>query len=85
MLALMSPEEMVPKDHPVRRIKSLTDDALRDLSPTFGAMYADGSRPSIPPETLLKSMLLMALYSVRSERQFCERFATTFSSSGSST
>ncbi len=74
MLALMSPEDMVPKDHPVRRIKKLADDALRDLSPTFDAMYASGwGRPSIPPETLLKSMLLIALYSVRSERQFCER------------
>jgi len=74
MLALMSPEEMVPKDHPVRRIKKLADEALAKLSPTFDAMYADGwGRPSIPPETLLKSMLLIALYSVRSERQFCER------------
>ena len=73
MLALMSPEEMVPKDHPVRRIKKLADDALKDLSPTFDAMYASEGRPSIPPETLLKSMLLIALYSVRSERQFCER------------
>ena len=73
MLALMSPEDMVPKDHPVRRIKKLADDALKDLSPTFDAMYASEGRPSIPPETLLKSMLLIALYSVRSERQFCER------------
>ncbi|MFO0681878.1 MAG: IS5 family transposase [Sandaracinus sp.] len=73
MLALMSPEEMVPKDHPVRRIKALADEALRELSPTFDAMYASEGRPSIPPETLLKSMLLIALYSVRSERQFCER------------
>lgn len=73
MLMLMSPEDMVPKDHPVRRIKKLADDALRDLSPIFDAMYAENGRPSIPPETLLKSLLLIALYSVRSERQFCER------------
>lgn len=73
MLMLMSPEEMVPKDHPIRRIKALAEQALRELSPTFDAMYSSTGRPSIPPETLLKSLLLIALYSVRSERQFCER------------
>lgn len=73
MLVLMSPEEMVPRDHPARRIKKLADEALRELSPTFDRMYANTGRPSIPPERLLKSMLLIALYSVRSERMFCER------------
>lgn len=73
MLVLMSPEQMVPKDHPARRIKRLADEALADLSPVFERMYASTGRPSIPPETLLKSMLLIALYSVRSERMFCER------------
>lgn len=73
MLMLMSPEEMVPRDHPIRRIKKLADDALRELSPVFDEMYASVGRPSIPPETLLKSLLLIALNSVRSERQFCER------------
>ena len=48
-------------------------EALRELSPVFDRMYAQGGRPSIPPERLLKSMLLMAFYSVRSERQFCEQ------------
>jgi transposase len=73
MLVLMSPEQMVPKDHPARRIKKLADEALTELSPVFEGMYAAIGRPSIPPETLLKSMLLIALYSVRSERMFCER------------
>ena len=73
MLVLMSPESVVPKDHPARRIKKFADQALGELSPTFDAMYAAGGRPSIPPERLLKSMLLIALYSVRSERMFCER------------
>ena len=54
-------------------VKKLADEGLRKLSPVFDAMYAEGGRPSIPPERLLKSMLLMALYSVRSERQFCEQ------------
>jgi transposase len=70
---LMSPETRVPPTHPLRAIKTLADEALRKLSPVFDAMYAEGGRPSIPPERLLKSMLLMALYSVRSERQFCEQ------------
>ena len=73
MLMLMSPETRVPQTHPLRAIKQLADGALAQLSPVFDAMYADGGRPSIPPERLLKSMLLIALYSVRSERQFCEQ------------
>jgi transposase len=73
MLVLMSPETRVPQAHPLRAIKKVADGALAKLSPVFDAMYAEGGRPSIPPERLLKSMLLMALYSVRSERQFCEQ------------
>jgi transposase len=73
MFSLVSPEQRVPKDHPVRRIKVLADAALAELSPVFDEMYGGGGRPSIPPETLLKSCLLIALFSVRSERQFCER------------
>ena len=73
MLMLMSPETRVPQAHPLRAIKKLADEALARLSPMFDAMYAEGGRPSIPPERLLKSMLLIALYSVRSERQFCEQ------------
>lgn len=73
MLVLMSPETRVPQTHPLRAIKKLADEALATLSPVFDAMYAEGGRPSIPPERLLKSMLLMALYTVRSERQFCEQ------------
>lgn len=73
MLSLVTPEQLVPKDHPVRRIKPIVDKALSELSPTFSRMYARTGRPSIPPEHLLKSCVLIALYSVRSERQFCER------------
>jgi len=73
MLCLMSPEERVPSSHPLRRIKALADAALREPSPTFDAMYSATGRPSIPPERLLKSTLLMALYTVRSERMFCEQ------------
>jgi transposase len=73
MLCLMSPESAVPPEHPIRAIKKLADQALDQLSPTFDAMYASTGRPSIPPERLLKAMLLMALYTVRSERLFCEQ------------
>jgi len=73
MLTLMGPEQRVPKDHPIRRIKELADAELRRLSPVFDEMYGTTGRPSIPPEVLLKSQLLIALFSVRSERQFCER------------
>jgi len=72
MLAFIDLEERVPHDHPLRTIKRLADEALADLSATFDAMYAKDGRPSIPPERLLKASLLIALYSVRSERAFCE-------------
>ncbi len=73
MLMLMSPESRVPKEHPIRQIKKLADAALSKLSPVFDAMYSGVGRPSIPPERLLKATLLMALYTIRSERQFCEQ------------
>jgi transposase len=72
MLAFIDLEERVPLDQPLRPIKALAEQALAELSPTFDAMYAESGRPSIPPERLLKASLLIALYSVRSERAFCE-------------
>jgi len=68
MLSLRTPEERVPADHPLRRVKDLADGALAALSPTFDKMYSRTGRPSIPPEQLLK-----AFFSVRSERLFCEQ------------
>ena len=73
MLTLMNPDSVVPKDHPIRGIKGLADDALSSMGATFDRMYATAGRPSIPPERLLKAQLLIALYSVRSERLFCEQ------------
>src|SRR5262245_39282084 len=73
MLSLVSPEKRVPADHPLRGIKFLADQALRQLSQRFDEMYSAVGRPSIPPDRLLKSTLLMALYTVRSERLFCEQ------------
>ena len=73
MLSTLTPEELVPTDHPLRRIKVIVDRALAELSPVFDAMYASNGRASIPPERLLKGCLLIALYSIRSERQLCEQ------------
>jgi transposase len=73
MLSLLSPEKRVPAKHPLRAVKVLADAALAELSPTFDAMYSGLGRPSIPPERLLKASLLMALYTLRSERMFCEQ------------
>jgi len=75
MVCLISPDQLVPPDHPLRRIKKLADGALKGLSPVFDQMYSRVGRPSIPPERLLKSLLLTALYSVRSERLFCEQLS----------
>lgn len=72
MLVVSKLDDRIPPDHPLRRIKVLADDVLKGLSPSFSRMYSKIGRPSIPPERLLKGMLLIALYSIRSERQFCE-------------
>jgi transposase len=73
MLLAVTPDSFIPDDHPIRRIKPVVESVLARLSPSFDAMYAERGRPSIPPEHLLKASLLIALYSIRSERQFCER------------
>ncbi|MDF3067260.1 MAG: transposase family protein [Polyangiaceae bacterium] len=73
MLFLKSPESLVPQDHPIRAVKALIDAALREMSGKLDEMYAAGGRASIPPEWRLKSSLLMALHSVRSERMLCEQ------------
>ncbi len=72
-LSLWTPEQRVPADHPIRKIKKLADQELKRLSPVFDTMYSSTGRPSVPPERVLKALLLMALYSVRSERQMCEQ------------
>src|SRR6202161_2071311 len=73
MLVVFDAEQRVPKSQPLRRIKALADAALAQVSPRFEQMYSEVGRPSIPPERLLKASLLMALYTVRSERMFCEQ------------
>lgn len=73
LLMVGSVEERIPPTHPIRRIKVLADRALAELGPRFDQMYSLIGRPSVPPEQLLKAQLLIALFSVRSDRQFCEQ------------
>lgn len=73
LLTTTSPGKRVSATHPIRATKRLADQALAKLNSTFDVMYSSIGRPSIPPERLLKAQLLIALYAVRSERQFCER------------
>ena len=68
-------EERIPADHPLRAIRKLADKALAALSPLFSQLYAPTGRGSIPPERLLRALVLQALYSVRSERQLMEQLA----------
>ena len=72
LFSYFSVEERIPADHPLRRVKAQADEVLGSMGPQFDAMYAAAGRPSIAPERLLKATLLIALYSVRSDRLFCE-------------
>jgi transposase len=72
VFSYVSPEQRVRKDHPLRPIRTLVDQILKQLSREFDKMYAKVGRPSIPPEQLLRALLLQMLYSVRSERLLVE-------------
>jgi len=72
VFSYLSPEERVRKDHPLRAVRAMTDEILREMSSVFDSMYARGGRPSIAPEKLLRAQLLQMLYSVRSERLLME-------------
>ena len=73
MFSYIRPEQRVPADHPLRPIREMVDRALREMSPEFARLYPKTGRPSIPPEQLLRALLLQLLYSVRSERQLMEQ------------
>ena len=73
VFSYLSPEERVPADHPLRKIRTLVDEVLKDMSPQFGKLYSDVGRPSIAPERLLRALLLQIFYSVRSERLLMEQ------------
>src|SRR5712692_2730421 len=73
MFSYISPEQRVPKDHPLRPIRTMVDTVLKELSPRFEAIYSTLGRPSIAPEKLLRALLLQVLYTVRSERMLMEQ------------
>jgi transposase len=73
MLTTLSTEDLIPPDHPIRRIRVVVDEVLASMDATFEGLYSQEGRPSVPPEALLKASVLMAMYSIRSERAFCER------------
>src|SRR5262244_3558781 len=72
MYSYISPESRVRADHPLRRIRTMADEALNNMSARFDSMYAKIGRPSIPPEKLLRAQLVQMLYSIRSERLLME-------------
>jgi transposase len=72
-LGYLSPEQRVPMDHPLRAIRQITDKVLPRLSRVFSRMYSRVGRPSIPPEKLLRALLLQVLYTIRSERMLMEQ------------
>lgn len=73
LFSYLSLEDRIPPDHPLRAMRALVDPVLAELSPRFDAIYASGGRPSIPPEQLLRALLLQVLYTIRSERQLMEQ------------
>lgn len=75
-VSLINVETLIASDHPLRVIKRMLDEVLRGMSAHFDEIYAGDGAPSIPPETLLKGKVLQALYTVRSDRQLCDRLQT---------
>ncbi len=73
MFSYISPEKRVPEDHPLRPIRAMVDQVLKEMSPRFARLYAEVGRPSIPPERLLRALLLQIFYSVRGERLLMEQ------------
>jgi transposase len=73
IFSYVSPEERVPQDHPLRPIRKLVNQVLKEMSPQFARLYSKVGRPSIPPERLLRGLLLQIFYSVRSERLLMEQ------------
>jgi transposase len=73
VFSFIMPEQRVPQDHPLRPIRAMVDTVLHELSPVFDRLYSKVGRPSIPPEHLLRALLLQVLYTIRSERQLMEQ------------
>jgi transposase len=72
IFSYITPSQRVPQDHPLRGIRRVVDAALERMSPRFQKLYSRTGRPSIPPEKLIRTLLLQVLYTIRSERQLIE-------------
>ena len=73
LFSYVRPESGIPSNHPLRLIRQVTDEALNALDARFAALYSENGRPSIPPEQLLRALLLQAFCSIRSDRQLMEQ------------
>lgn len=73
LFSYLSVEDRIPKDHPLRAMRQLLEPVLAELSPRFATLYSNTGRPSIPPEQLLRALLIQVLYTIRSERQLMEQ------------
>jgi transposase len=73
LFSYVRPDSRIPRDHPLRVIRKLADEALATLDARFAALYSEAGRPSIPPQQLLRALLLQAFYTIRSERQLMEQ------------
>ena len=73
MFSYIQPERRIPTSHPLRKVRELVREVLKELSHTLGKLYSHEGRPSIPPEQLLSALLLQVFYSIRSERQLMEQ------------
>jgi transposase len=73
MFSYVSPEQRVPADHPLRAVREMVDQILKEMSPRFARLYSGLGRPSIPPERLLRALLLQIFYTIRSERLLVEQ------------
>ena len=75
LFSYVSLEDRIPKSHPIRKVKLIFDKALAEMDDVFESLYSSVGRASIPPEQLLRALLLQILYSIRSERQMVERLS----------
>jgi len=73
LFSYVRPEERIPAGHPLRKVRELVREVLKELNRSFGRLYSPEGRPSIPPEQLLSALLLQAFYGIRSERQLMEQ------------
>jgi transposase len=73
VFSYVSMERRIASDHPLRKVRDIVDEVLKNLSKDFAKLYSNNGRPSVPPVQILRALLLQILYSIRSERQLVPR------------